>query len=245
MIPKIIHFIWFGGNPFPEKVQYCIESWKKYLPDYQFMLWNEEAFDVTTLPFTEQAYMHKKWAFVSDYVRVYALYKYGGWYLDTDIEIVRPLMSLEQYRLVLGTDEEGFLTALMGSEKTHPFWKKMLDYYHNIQFIQSDGSLNMEVNNTYLQKQLLTYGYIIENKYQELAEGIVVFPDDYFHVVSLTTGKRHQTKNTYAIHWHTLLWVSNKTRFIRFVRMKVLAPLLGGNNYNRFAKTMKLLWKIK
>lgn len=124
MIPKIIHFIWFGGNPFPEKVQYCIESWKKYLPDYQFMLWNEEAFDVTTLPFTEQAYMHKKWAFVSDYVRVYALYKYGGWYLDTDIEIVRPLMSLEQYRLVLGTDEEGFLTALMGSEKTHSHFGK-------------------------------------------------------------------------------------------------------------------------
>lgn len=243
MIPQIVHYIWFGRNPYSEKVQYCIESWKKYLPDYQFMLWNEDTFDVTSVPFTRQAYEHKKWAFVSDYVRIYALYNYGGWYLDTDVEIIRPLMTIEHHRLVLGTDEGGFLTALMGAEMKHSFLKKMLDYYHNLRFIQEGGNLNMEVNNTYLQEELTMYGYKIENKYQELAEGIVVFPDDYFHVVSLTTGKKNQTVNTYAIHWHTLLWVSKKTKWIRFVRMKVLAPLLGGDNYTQLAKIVKLIWK--
>ncbi len=245
MIPKIIHYIWFGGNPFPEKVQYCIESWKKHLSDYKFMLWNEDTFDVNSVAFTKQAYEHKKWAFVSDYVRVYALEKYGGWYLDTDIEIIRPLEPLEKHRMVLGTDDGGYLTALMGAEAKHPFWGNILKHYHNTQFVQRDGTLNMEVNNTQLQKELTEFGYNIENKYQELKEGIVVYPDDYFHVVSLTTGKKHQTTNTYAIHWHTLLWVSRKTRFIRFMRMKVLAPLLGEKNYGVLAKKMKSLWKRK
>ena len=85
MIPKIIHYIWFGGKPFPNKVLKGRESWHKYLPDYEFKLWNEETFDVNSVEFTKQAYANKKWAFVSDYVRMYALNKFGGWYLDTDI----------------------------------------------------------------------------------------------------------------------------------------------------------------
>lgn len=236
MIPKIIHYIWFGRNPYPEKVAYCIESWKKYLPEYQFMLWNEDTFDVNSVQFTKEAYENKKWAFVSDYVRVYALYNYGGLYLDTDIEVLRPFNDLLDKRMILGTDGGGYLTAFMASERQHPFWKNILEHYHMRSFKLQNGTLNMEVNNTLLQDELVKYGYRVLNAYQELNEGIVVFPDDYFHVVSLADGTMHKTSNSYAIHWHTLLWISPMRRLVRFIRLKILLPILGASLLGKLRK---------
>lgn len=231
MIPKIVHYIWFGGKPFPKKVQKCIDSWHKYLPDYEFKLWNEDTFDVNSVEFTKQAYANKKWAFVSDYVRMYALNKFGGWYLDTDIEILRPIERFENHRMVLGTDHDGALTALMGSEPGHPYWNQVLDYYNNMSFVNEDGTFNMIVNNTYLQGILESYGYKFENKYQELKEGIVVYPDDYFHVANNEKGTIHKTNNSYAIHWHTLLWTSDMSHWMRFFRLHVLKPIFGEDKF--------------
>lgn len=231
MIPKIIHYIWFGGKPFPAKVQQCIDSWHKYMPDYQFMLWNEDTFDVNSVPFTKQAYANKKWAFVSDYVRMYALNLYGGWYLDTDVEILKPLDAFEDNRMILGTDSDGALTALMGSEKAHPYWKQMLDVYNNMSFVKEDGSFNMVVNNCHLQATLQSYGYVFENKYQELKEGIKVYPDEYFHVADVEKGTLHKTENSYAIHWHTLLWTSDMSHFMRYFRLHVLKPIFGEEKF--------------
>ena len=149
MIPKIIHYIWFGGKSFPDRVQKCIDSWHKYMPEYEFKLWNEETFDVNSVEFTKQSYANKKWAFVSDYVRIYALNRFGGWYFDTDIEILRPLAPFEDKRMVLGTDHDGALTALMGSEPGHPYWKEMLEKYDSMRFLKEDGSFNMTVNKTH------------------------------------------------------------------------------------------------
>lgn len=241
VIPRIIHYIWFGNNPYPPKVQHCIESWKRIMPQYEFMLWNESTFDVNKTTFTQQAYSERKWAFVSDYVRIYALYKYGGWYLDTDVEIVKPLSPFEKNRVVLGTDDGGYLTALMGSEPEHPYWKEILNYYESLRFIDN-GTLNMTVNNTYLQDVLYGYGYVVDNILQHLREGIVVYPDDYFHVASLTSGKLHRTSNTCAIHWHTLTWVSKKTKFVRFIRMHILCPILGDRTYTKITSWLKKLW---
>lgn len=231
MIPKIIHYIWFGGKPFPSKVQECIDSWHKYMPEYQFILWDEKKFDVNSVPFTKQAYANKKWAFVSDYVRIYALNKYGGWYLDTDIEILKPLAPFEMNRMVLGTDHDGALTALMGSEPLHPFWEQMLDIYNNMSFLQDNGTFNLTVNNTYLQDILKEYGYVFENKYQKLRDGILVFPDDYFHVANHERGTIHKTKNSYAIHWHTLLWTSDMSRWMRYFRLHILKPIFGEDKF--------------
>lgn len=242
MIPKIVHYIWFGKKPYPEKIRYCMESWKKHLPDYEFMLWNEDSFDVNSVPFTKQAFEHKKWAFVSDYVRVYALYKYGGWYLDTDNEICKPLFPLEDSRIVLGTDETGSLTALMGSEPMHDFWASILRYYSTLNFVNSDGSLNMIVNNKYLEEELKKYGFVLENKRQSLIEGIEIYPDDYFHVVEFLSQKQHRTNNTYAIHWHTNLWLPRSSAFKRYIREKILIPILGGN---KAAKIFEKLSNIK
>ena len=231
MIPKIIHYIWFGGKPFPAKVQQCIDSWHKYMPDYKFMLWNEDTFDVNSVPFTKQAYENKKWAFVSDYVRIYALNKFGGWYLDTDIEILKPLAPFEDNRMILGTDSNGALTALMGSEKAHPVWQQILDVYNNMSFVREDGSFNITVNNLYIQDTLQAYGFVVDNKYQELKEGILVYPDEYFHVADLEKGTINKTHNSYAIHWHTLLWTSNMSHFMRFIRLHVLKPIFGEEKF--------------
>lgn len=243
MIPKIVHYIWFGGKPFPAKIQKCIDSWHKYLPDYKFMLWDETTFDVTICPFTEQAFNKKKWAFVSDYVRIWALHKYGGWYLDTDIEILKPLSPFEDKRVVLGTDHDGALSALMGSEVGHLFWKQALDKYHTMKFVNEDGTLNMVVNNTHLQGILTDYGYELENKYQELREGVVVYPDDYFHVANVEKGTIHRTENSYAIHWHSLLWTSDMSHWMRFFRIHVLKPIFGDEKFmevwNRIIRIFK------
>lgn len=240
MIPKIIHYIWFGPKPFPKLVTKCIKSWQKYLPDYEFKLWNEKTFDVNTSLFTKQAYANKKWAFVSDYVRIWALKEYGGIYLDTDIEVLKPFSDeILSQKSVLGTDDGGFLTALMMSEPNHPFFKEALDKYNQMQFIKKDGKLQMEVNNTHLQDILKSYGYEIKNDFQELRENIRIFPDDFFHVRSLTSGKLNLTRNSYSIHWHTITWVPISTRIINFLRINILVPILGSKNYNKIVNIVK------
>ena len=241
MIPKIIHYIWFGGKPYSEKIQHCIDSWEKILPDYEFKLWNEESFDIESVPFTKEAYELKKWAFVSDYVRVWALQKFGGWYLDTDVEVLKPLAPFENNRMILGTDENGYLTALMGSEPCHPYWQQILDHYAGMKFRNEDGSLNTVVNNTYLQDYLAKYGYRIENVRQSLKEGIEVYPDDFFHVVNHMSGQAHLTKNSTAIHWHTLTWCPPRTRFSRFVRVKLLSHIIGPKAAEKMAHVVNNL----
>lgn len=239
MIPQKIHFIWFGRNPYPEKVQYCMESWKKHLPDYEFKLWNEDSFPIEQYRFTKEAYEEKKFAFVSDFVRIYALATEGGIYLDTDIEVLKSFDNLLGKRVFLGTDDSGNLTALMASEKGHPFFMHILNLYQKRPFLLGNGKLDTEVNNLLLERELTKWGFIVKNETQHLHEGIEVYPDDFFHVVSLVSGKMNKTQNSYAIHWHTLLWVSWKTRLIRFLRMKILVPILGRNLYSKLTSFIK------
>ena len=234
MIPKIIHYIWFGPKPFPKIVNQCIESWHKHLPDYEFKLWNEDSFDIqNSCKFVREAYKAKKYAFVSDYVRIWALEKYGGIYLDTDIEILKSFSSkILNNEIVLGTDDGGYLTALMMSCPHHTFFQEVLGMYKEMDF-------HMEVNNTHLQKLLLKYGYEIKNKHQILRNNIIVFPDDFFHVRSLTSGKLNITGNSYAIHWHTITWVPLKTKIINYLRIKVIVPILGGKLYTKITSKLK------
>lgn len=239
MIPKIVHYIWFGSNPYPDKVRYCMESWKEYLPDYEFKLWNEETFDVNAFSFTREAYKAGKFAFVSDFVRIHALAKEGGVYLDTDVEVLRDLGPLLSARVVLGTDDSGNLTALMASEKGHPYFERILQIYQNRSFIKADGAMDMEVNNLLLERELSAYGYVLKNQRQHLSEGIEVYPDDYFHVKSLLSGKVHRTGNSYAIHWHTLLWIPWYTRVLRFIRLYVIVPVFGAKRYQRLTSLLK------
>lgn len=244
MIPKIIHYIWFGRNPYSDKIQRCIDSWQKFLPDYEFMLWNEDTFDISnSCEFVKQAFENKKWAFVSDYVRVWALNKFGGIYLDTDVEVRKPLDGFLNNPMVLGTDELGHLTAFMASEPYHPFWRRIIDRYHAMKFVNPDGSFNMTVNNSYLENELAVLGYVIENKEQHIKDGIAIYPDDWFHAADHMTGILHITNNTYTIHWHTLTWCDTSTHVNRFIRVKILGKLIGRKRANKLFNKLHNLKK--
>lgn len=241
MIPKKIHFIWFGRGKYNDRIINCINSWHRFLPDYEFKLWNEDTFDICkSCIFVQQAYANKKYAFVSDYVRLYALYHEGGIYMDTDIEVIKPFdEKILGNKAVFSLDDGGYLSALMMSAPNEPFFAEMLDFYNGISFLKEDGSMNMEVNNTYLQEKLIALGYERVNALQTLSNGFVFYPDDYFHCRSLTTGKLNKTTNTYTIHWHTITWVPLKTRMINFIRIHILVPVLGADLYTKLVKKVK------
>lgn len=229
MIPKIIHYVWFGGKPYPSKIRYCIDSWKRVLPEYKFIRWDESKFDVNSVQFTKQAFEKGMWAFVSDYVRMKALFEYGGWYLDTDVEVLKPLAPFEDKSVVLGTDENGSLTAVYGTEPNNWIWKACLEIYNASSFVLEGGINNTKVVNQYIQDVLISRGYVHENKYQDLGDGIYIYPDDYFHVQSLEIGTRHLTENSICIHWQTMLWTPRRSRMLRWIRLHIIRPILGDN----------------
>lgn len=236
MIPKIIHYCWFGKKEMPDDIKKYIESWKRKLPDYEIKLWNEDNFNINESIFTKQAYELKKYAFISDYVRLYALKKFGGVYLDTDIEIVKDITPLLTNKLVLGFDDgNSIISCFIASEPDHPAVTNILDLYDSMSFINKDGSLNMIPNTIWIQNLLRKeYNIELNGKYQLLNKGIVVYPEDYLHAKSLITGKLNITENTYTIHHHTLLWVSKKTLIIKFIRQNILIPILGKKAYLKF-----------
>ncbi len=153
-IPRIIHFIWFGKGKYPTLIQNCFESWKKQCPNYEIMLWNEENFDTNSNAFVKEAYESKKYAFVSDYVRLFVLYKYGGVYADSDCEILKPFDDLlENEHVVTGYSTDRWIpTAFLAAEKENVWIKKMLEYYCDRHFILKNGKLDLKPNNAIISE---------------------------------------------------------------------------------------------
>lgn len=176
MIPKKIHYCWFGKNPKSEKINFCIHSWKVYLPDYEIIEWNEDNFDINVNKYVKQAFDNKKWAFITDYVRAYALFNFGGIYLDTDVEITGNLDLFLKHGAFSGFEGRGFpFTALWGSEKQHKWPKKVLDYYENIDFNTN--------TNTIIVSEILKKEYSINVNRDELQiynNDIYIYPSNYF-----------------------------------------------------------------
>lgn len=219
MIPKIIHYCWFGGKPMPELAMKCIESWKKCLPNYDLHLWNEDNFDVTTAPrYVQEAYVAKKYAFVSDYVRLWALEREGGIYLDTDVEVIRSFDSLLSDPAFIGLEESKALlpgTCVMGCEAHCEWVKAMLATYENATFLQEDGSLDLTTNVQRLGAKMVEGGLQHERKIQYLPQwGLRVYTHDYFSPITSTRVMR-KSKNTYCIHRFAGTWVDGKKTGIR------------------------------
>jgi len=207
MIPKLIHYCWFGGNPLPPLALRCIESWQRFCPDYEIKEWNESNFDINLSAYTKEAYESKMWAFVSDYVRLWALVNYGGIYLDADCELIKPIDVFLDLEAVSGFESDKQIpTAIMGCQKGHPLFVELLERYASRRFVNEDGSLDLTTNVTDITAACLSHGLVLNGQKQTIC-GFTLFPREYFCPMDWGTHKMAAfTDNTYAIHHFAGSW---------------------------------------
>ena len=225
MIPKKIHYCWFGRNPLPEDALKCIASWRKFLPGYEIIEWNEDNFDIDAIPYTSQAYLAKKYAFVSDYARFKILYENGGLYFDTDVELIRPLDDIIERGAFMGI-EKSFATTKgkgwigvnaglgLGAEPGLPIYKKVLDFYRKRSFERETSTVVTNVT-----QLLILEGLNNENKIQDVA-GVRIYPTEYFCPMDSITGVVDITPSTVSIRHYSCSWIDHKSLSYRLHALK-------------------------
>ena len=231
MIPKIIHYCWFGRNPLPELALKCIASWRKYFPNYEIKEWNESNYDVHRIKYISEAYSAKKYAFVSDYARFDILYQYGGIYFDTDVEVIKPFNEIVANNGFMGFegDEEiaGVAAGLgIGCNAGLGIIFQILHLYETLHFINIDGSYNLRTVVEYVTNILIKNGLKLENKIQIL-DGLTIYPTEYFAPKSNRTGKMNITENTLSIHHYDASWVPESDKWYYKLKQKI-SCFLGG-----------------
>ncbi len=225
---KIIHYCWFGGKKIPRKVRKCINTWKKFLPDYEIKQWNENNFDINICPFVKEAYEKKKWAFVSDYARIYALYKEGGLYLDTDIKIIKDCSTILSKPMFMGYEDSGYIgTAVIGvQEKENPYIKEIMNYYNTIEHFNTDMMYNY-ANPVIISSILNKYEKTIDNNgVTVINNDIFIYPRDYFFPISYNYAEKVFTDNTCMIHLFNATWTSRGERRSIYI-YRHFGPILG------------------
>lgn len=228
-IPKIIHYCWFGRSEKDDLTKKYINTWKKILPDYEFKEWNESNFNININKYVFEAYNNKKWAFVSDYVRIWALYNQGGIYLDTDVEVIKNFEDLLESDLFFGLEQKGRVsTAVIGAKRKNNFLKDILNYYDTIRF-EVNGVLNQTPNTIIISEMLYNKG--LDKEQQEnciIDNSIYIYSQEYFSPKDPLTNVINRSNNTYAIHYFSASWQGYKYKiklfikriFIRFVNLK-------------------------
>lgn len=210
MIPKKIHYCWFGRGEKPEQALMCIASWKKNLPDYELKEWNEDNFEITQNQYVREAYENRKFAFVTDYVRLYAIYHEGGVYMDTDVEVLGNYDQFLHHHAFSGFETNGNVpTGMMAAEKGSVWAKELLDQYQDRVFVLPDGSFDMTTNTTVITNYMLNKGLILNNQYQDFPGLCTIYPADYFCPKDHRTGKVRCTKNTVCIHHFAGSWLNH------------------------------------
>lgn len=209
MIPKKIHYCWFGRNPKPKLAVKCIESWKKFCSDYEIIEWNEDNFDIHMNAYTRMCYEEKKYAFLSDYVRLVVVEQYGGIYFDTDVEVIRNMDDLLDNEVFLGFENSTHVASGLGfgAEVGHRIIKQMLKEY-DILLDGQHGTIGCPILNT---KTLAKNGLVLNGNFQ-VVDGAAIYPQDYFNPLNSVTGELNRTKNTYTIHWYAMSWLSSGMR---------------------------------
>ncbi|KWW25832.1 MAG: glycosyltransferase [bacterium F082] len=199
MIPKIIHYCWFGHGPMPELALKCIESWHHHMPDYEYKLWDEDSFDVNIVPYTKEAYEAHKYAFVSDYVRLWALYHEGGVYLDVDFLVYKPFDDLLHWDAFAGFEGSKHMPLMMGVIASVPkgeWVNEQLEAYDNRRFIKQDGTCDLTTNVSFVSSVMRKHGFV-QNGMEQNYKDLHVFPVECF-CPRQTTGEYYRTVNTYC-----------------------------------------------
>ena len=219
-IPKIIHYCWFGGKPLPDDAKKCIATWKKYCPDYKIIEWNEKNFDLNSNIYVREAFEAQKWAFVTDYVRLYVMYNYGGIYMDTDVELVDSLDNFLQDKAFSGFESQKSIpTGIMACQQNFSLFGEFLGYYKDRHFVKN-GVVDTTTNVTIITKTCKKYGLKRNNTRQNI-RGFVLYPKDVFCPKDCLTSKVYKTKNTVAIHHFSGSWLESDKKKMRELRKKL------------------------
>lgn len=210
---KIVHYCWFGPKPLPELAKKCIKSWKKYLPDFEIKLWNETNFDLNSSEFVKQAYEAGKWAFVSDYARLNALYNEGGIYFDTDMEVITDIDFLYDKDFFIGREYSGYIAAgIIGvKNEKNEYIKEMLDYYKSIKHFDTENIFNYAIPKV-ITKVLEKYECKKENNIEIYNNNCYVYPVDYFYPMSYDRSTKYYSNNTCTVHYYDATWVPKRER---------------------------------
>lgn len=221
MIPKVIHYCWFGGNPLTELAEKCIESWKKFCPDYEIVRWDETNFDVNQNDYCREAYESKKWAFVSDYARLKVLYEYGGIYMDTDVEVTKNLDLFLKHNAFSGFEDEKHIpTGIMASEKDGIWMNLLLSYYDDRHFALEDGSYDLTTNVTSITDMTMKkYPLLLNNQFQETDGVYTLYPSDFFCPKNHYSRELKLTENTHTIHHFDGSWFSDEDKYAKKLRV--------------------------
>lgn len=241
-IPKIIHYCWLGGTEKPQDVQQYMESWKEKLKDYEIKEWNEASFpfEQVNCRYLKEAMENKRWAFVTDYMRLYILYKYGGIYLDTDVELLKPLDDFLNYDSFIGLESSYTLcTAVIGSKPGRKWLEELLEAYDRRTFINEKGKMDTMPNSQYIfnylaEKEELTY----TKECQKLSNGMAIMPQEYFSPINYLTMQTNVTEKTYAVHHYKGTWKSDKERKKDKIQ-GAITRIIGEKNRKRLKKLLK------
>ena len=243
-IPKIIHYCWFGGNPLPELAQKCIESWKKYCPDYEIKRWDETNFDINCCDYVREAYQAKMWAFVSDYARFKILFENGGVYFDTDVELLKPIDDIVKKGAFMGLEEASVISVNsglgLGANIGLSIFQEILDNYHHSHFEMDEHGI-YETVVTRVTKIILKHGGIYPDKITNVA-GITIYPPEYFCPFNFCTGEMKLTDNSYSIHHYMATWTNKWDKRIITINRKF-------EKHTKFARVltfpMRVMCKIE
>lgn len=241
MIPRIIHYCWFGGKEMPQLAKVCIDSWHKFMPTWEYRLWDEDNFDVNCTPYTKEAYAAGKYAFVSDYVRLWALQQEGGVYMDVDFEVYKPFDDLLHYPAFAGIEGSKRNPVMMGvcASVPHGQWvTEMLEAYQERHFLLADGTMDMHTNVQFITGIMASNGFRQDGTEQDYKD-LHVFPVDYFSPRH-TTGEYIRTENTYCEHKGLASWSSKKKGW----KGRVL-DIVGQKNMTKLIKLKRSLENFK
>lgn len=226
MIPKIIHYCWFGGKPLPKSAIKCINSWKKFFPDYEIKEWNESNFDVNMIPYTKEAYAAKKYAFVSDFARFWILHEYGGIYFDTDVEVIRSMDDIVAKGAFMGFEKQTTISQKdyyiapglgLACEPKHELWHEIIKTYQELLYFSPDkqGTVCSIISNI-----LKLRGIKLDGFYAEYSS-ITLYPADYFCPQAMMGAPIEITENTRSVHHFDCTWLPWYLRYRVFITTKL------------------------